>query len=143
MSSPPLSEPKPRRRRQPTIRKQLPKQLRKEIAQQARDLSKRYDFIADRTLKQRVVRLMAAMLPPRPRRRGRPCNEEITRAILLYSRARRQHPEEKPHESWERVCVLLYPGYEALPDIARRDTCEGLRLRVKSRFRSRRGRKSR
>jgi hypothetical protein len=74
--------------------------------------------------------LVAALLPPRPRRPGRPRKQETTRAILLYSRFRRKHPKEKPAETWSRVCSVMFPGYADLSEIEQKDMREGLRERV-------------
>jgi hypothetical protein len=129
------------RRREPSI----PKELRKEITQRARDIAKRYKdlFAADRYLKDRILRLEGALLPPRPRPRGRPRKPETTRAIVLYNRFRRQHPEKKPCEIWDHVCLVLYPEYPGLAAVERRDIRDALQARVKSRARSRRTRKLR
>src|SRR5215471_13015179 len=83
-----------RRRRAPSI----PKALRKEVTEIAHALSRKYrrDFARDRKLKDRVLTLLSATLPPRPRRPGHPRNPETTRAIKLHARFRRQHPEAKP-----------------------------------------------
>ena len=94
-------------------------------------MAKNYAYVFDgnRTANEKVIRLMRALLPPR-RSRGRPRNEETTRAILLYSRFRRQHPEEKPHQTWSRVCVVLFPGYAGLREIEQQDMRQALRERV-------------
>ena len=133
--------PKRQRRRQRSI----PRQLRQEAMQHAREMATKYGrfFHRDRTLKHRVVKLMAALLPPRPRRRGRPRDQETTRSILLYKRFRRKYPEERPCETWDRVCREMDPEYAILPDLERKDKREAFRERAKSRARSRRVRKSR
>jgi hypothetical protein len=122
----------------------MPAQLRKEVVEHCRSIARKYgvEFKADRDLKARVLRLEHALLPPRPKPRGRPANPETTRAIRLYNRFRRQHPREKPAETWDRVCRMLYSEYARLSKIEQQDICDGLRGRVKSRARSRRVRKS-
>ena len=133
---------KPKRRRRASG---IPAGLRQETAVFARGISKRYRdaFNSDRTLKEKTLRYARALLPPKPRRRGRPFNQETTRAIVLYNRFRRQHPQEKPREIWDHVCLVLYSEYAGLPEIERHDIRDALRGRVKSRVRSRRVRKSR
>jgi hypothetical protein len=113
--------------------------LRKEVTEIARGLSKKYraDFARDRKLKDRVLTLLRATLPPRPRRPGHPRNPETTRAIALYARFRRQHPEAKPAELWGVVAVELYPEYVNLSEIAQRDMRNGLRERARARRRKR------
>ena len=114
----------------------IPRELRKEVVAHVRAIARRYRsaFAAEAGLKNRVLTLTCALLPPR-RRRGRPRNEETTRAILLYSRFRRQHPEEKPHQIWSRVCGALFPEYADLSEIEQQDMRHDLRERVSS-FRS-------
>ncbi|HYK60855.1 MAG TPA: hypothetical protein VEV85_15600, partial [Bryobacteraceae bacterium] len=80
----------------------MPAQLRKEVVEHCRLIARKHRaaFQADAGLKARVLTLTRALLPPRPRRRGRPRNRETTRAILLYNQFRRQHPTQKPREIW-------------------------------------------
>jgi hypothetical protein len=98
-------------------------------------------FAVDRGLKNRVVRLVRALLPPRPRRRGRPRDQTTTRAIVLCRKLRRQYPEEKPRAIWSRVYPLVIPGYESMSDLERRAAREHLRERCAWRRRKRRPRK--
>jgi hypothetical protein len=106
-------------------------------------IAKKYGklFAADRELKNRVLRLLRALLPPRPRRRGRPRDQTTTRAILLYGKFRRQSPEDKPRAIWSQVYPLVIPGYEGMPDLERRTAREKLRERMAWRRRKRRPRK--
>src|SRR5262245_18711528 len=70
---------KPKRpRREPSI----PKNVRQDVMRFARKLAKRYRplFTSNPQLKVRVGTIIRALLPPRPRRRGRPRNEETARA---------------------------------------------------------------
>jgi hypothetical protein len=135
------SSSKRRRPRTPSI----PKTLRLELTQFVRSIGRKYgaEFKSDRQLKVLALRLMAALMPPRPRRRGRPRNPEITRAIMLHGRFRRLHPEEKPCALWDRVCRVVCFEYATLSKVEQDDIRDALRDRVKSRRRSRRVRKSR
>jgi hypothetical protein len=98
-------------------------------------------FAAGRRLKDRVLRLLRALLPPRPRRRGRPADQTVTRAIVLYRKLRRQYPQDKPRALWSQVYPLVIPGYEAMPDLEKRTAREQLRERIGWRRRKRRPRK--
>jgi hypothetical protein len=132
------SKRKGKRRREPSI----PKELRIAITQHARMIASEYRklFAADRQLKDRVVRLLRALLPPR-RRRGRPRNQSTTRAIELYRKFRRQCPEEQPRATWSRVYPLVIPGYDSMPELEQRTAREKLRERIAWRRRKRRPRK--
>jgi hypothetical protein len=66
----------------------------------------------------------------------------LTRAIRLHSRFRRQYPQEPEREIWDRVCGILIPGYDTLPQSLQRDERELLQLRVTWRLRKRRPRKT-
>jgi hypothetical protein len=101
----------------------------------------RDQFIADRELKARVLRLARALLPPRPRRRGRPGDPMVTCAIRLHRKFQRQYPQERSRENWNRVCVILIPGYAALPEMEQQTEREQLQQRVKWRLRKPRRRK--
>jgi hypothetical protein len=127
------------KRRRPSI----PKDLRIEVTQHARSIAKKYRklFVADRQLKDRVLRLLRALLPPRPRRRGRPRDQTTTRAIVLYRKLRRQCPEDKPRAVWSRVYPLVIPGYDGMSELEQRTAREKLRERIVWRRRKRRPRK--
>jgi hypothetical protein len=126
---------KRKRRREPSI----PKQLRIEINQHAPMIASEYRelFAADRQLKDRVLRLLRALLPPRPRRRGRPRNQTITSAIVLRRKFRRQYPEDKPRAIWSRIYPLVIPGYADMPEVEQRTAREKLREQVAWRRRKR------
>jgi hypothetical protein len=130
-----------KRRRQPSI----PKELRREVAQFVRMIGRRYrkQLAADPQLKVRLLRLAKALLPPRPRRRGRPPDPVVTGAILLHAKLHRQYPEEKPRAIWSRVYPLVIPNYAAKTDVEQRTAREDLYLRVTWRRRKRRPRKNR
>jgi hypothetical protein len=124
-------------------RDSIPKELRIEVTQHARSIASKYRklFVADRQLKDRVLRLLRALLPPRPRRRGRPRDQTTTRAIVLYRKLRRQSPEDKPRTVWARVYPLVIPGYDGMPEMEQRTVRETLRERIAGRRRKRRPRK--
>jgi hypothetical protein len=96
-------------------------------------------FAGDRELKDRVLRLMRVWLPPRPRRRGRPANAEITRAVRLLRRFRREHPAENPQQHWARIDRLLLPDPDSMVpaewEAARFDLRERVRWRLRKRRR--------
>ena len=132
-----VSQPQPSQARRRA--ESIPRRLRKEATEIARSLSQTYraDFVADHKLKDRVLRLLRAMLPPRPRKPGHPHDPEITKAAILHSRIRRQHSEARPAEILDMVCAALQPEYASLAPIARRDMRAGLRARLRSRWRKR------
>jgi hypothetical protein len=117
----------------------IPAEVRKEITQAARLLNRNHHdlFIADPKLKDRVARLLRSLLPPKPRRRGRPGREDVTTAILLLVRFRRMHPTERPELLWRRVYPLAIPNYETMSDIEQLNARQQLRERVKWRRRGR------
>jgi hypothetical protein len=129
-----------KRRREPSI----PKELRIEVTQHARSIASNYRklFAVDRRLKDRVLRLLRALLPPRPRRRGRPRNQTITRAIALRRNFRRQYPEDKPRAIWSRIYPLVIPGYADMPKVEQRTARQKLREQVTWRRRKRCPRKN-
>jgi hypothetical protein len=127
------------KRREPAI----PKEIREEVTSFTRGLAKKYRSQFTPELKDKILRLARALVPPKPRRRGRPRDPGITRARILFRRLRRKYPQERPREIWNRVCVELIPGYAALPEWELRTAREDLQARVKSRvdlIRSRRKR---
>jgi hypothetical protein len=131
-----------RRLRRPTV--SIPRPLRRDITRFAGTVAKKYcqQFTAERELKDRVADLLRALLPPR-RRRGRPRDPTITRAMMLLGNFRRKYPQEKRREIWNRVCLILISGYADLSEWEQREARENLQARVKSRvdlIRSRRKR---
>jgi len=118
----------------------IPRKLRIEVMQYTRNLGKKYAhvFAGDRQLKDRVLRLMRAMLPPRPRRRGRPGNQIVSRAVRLLRRFRRQHPEESPQQHWTRVDRLILPNPDSMMHADYEAAKFDLRRRVRWRMRKRR-----
>jgi hypothetical protein len=97
----------------------IPAAVCKEITQAARELKRNHRalFIADPMLKDRVARLIRSLLPPKPRRRGRPGRKDVTTAILLLARFRRQYPTERAELHWRRVYPLAIPNYDAMSEI--------------------------
>src|SRR5215472_1932685 len=132
---PPLAKSK-RRRREPLI----PKDLRRVARQYARALAKKYRplFAADPKLKDRVLRLVSVLLPPRPRRPGHPGNPDVNRAIRLLRRFRREHPEESSQQHWARVDEAIIRNFHSMTAIDREATQFALRQRVDWRLQKRR-----
>jgi len=128
-----------KRRQAPTI----PAALRHDVTQFARGVARKYRklFAADLQLKHRLLRLSKALLPPQPRRRGRPRNPVVTRAITAYAKLHRQFPDEQPRAVWARVYPIAIPGYESMSDLDQRSAREELHQRVTWRRRKRRPRK--
>ena len=90
----------------------LPREIRKEVTQLARQLKRqhRHLFTADPKLKDRVARALRSMLPPH-RKRGRPGIDSVTKATRLLKQFRREYPNEKPAQLWARVYPEAIPGY--------------------------------
>ena len=126
-------------RREPSI----PKDLRRDVTQHARAIAKKYRslFIADRQLKDRVMQLERALLPPRPRRRGRPGDPDVTHAIQMFRRFRRQYAAETPRQLWSRIYPFVIPGYDNMTKLEQRTKRETLQERIAWRRRKRRPRK--
>lgn len=116
-----------------------PKQLRKETAEFARALKKRYpkQFTSDRKLKERVARLLKSMLPPKPRRRGRPGIDSVTEAIAKLRKLEREHPDERPAHRWHRIYAEVIPNYARMNEHHQKQARSVLRERVRSRLRAR------
>jgi hypothetical protein len=134
---------RPRRRRRKESRSPIPRKLRKKVAEFARDLSRQYAsrFTADRDLRTRVGRLVKNLLPPKPRRRGRPGIQAVTDAIRLRRRFRRQYPRETAKEIWNRVYPLAIRGYNRMIAVDQESARYDLRERVSDRLRKRARRK--
>lgn len=118
----------------------LPKELRKELATFARKLAKGYraQFASDPALRKRAGQFLTALLPPKPRRRGRPGRKDVTQAIRLKAKFRRLYPEERPDQIWKRIYPLVISGYDAMSEVEQQDAPERLRERVRWRLRRRR-----
>jgi len=98
----------------------------------ARSLGKKYRSQLTPERKDKILRLLTAVLPPR-RRRGRPRDPMVTRAMRLRGSFRRKYPHEKPRQTWDRICVALISGYDGLPEWEHLAAREDLQARVKSR----------
>jgi hypothetical protein len=110
----------------------IPNRLRAEITQHTRSIARRYRdlFQGDRHLKDRVGRLVRALLPPRPRGRGRPGDPTVTRAILIHRKLRRKFPEESPRALWNRVYPIVISGYADMSEVDQRTARGILRERI-------------
>ena len=84
---------------------QVPSGLRKEIATFARKLKRDYHalFASDPNLRKRAGQILTALLPPKPKRRGRPGIQSVTIAIRLRRQLKRQFPIERPAKIWEPI----------------------------------------
>ena len=118
----------------------MPPELRKEVVAHCRSIGRKYGaaFKADRDLKARVLRLERALLPPRPRRRGRPKNPIVSRAIALYRRLRREFPEASPRQLWRQIYPRVIEGWATMSELERRGARDQLRERIAWRRRKRR-----
>jgi hypothetical protein len=93
----------------------------------------RADFEADPKLKDRAARYLRVLWPPRSRGPGRPPLPGVTKAIRLLHEFRRQYPEEKNSQLWNRIFPLALPGYETLTADEKRRQGKELKDRVRSR----------
>jgi hypothetical protein len=113
----------------------LPTELRRHLVEISKQLPAelRRDFKADPKLKDRASRFLRLLWPPRSRRPGRPALPGVTEAIRLLQNFRRQHPDEKPPQLWDRICLQVLTGYETLTDDEKRRQRRELKDRVRSR----------
>ena len=120
-------------------RAELPRALRKEIFQFARKLKKHYRqlFASDPIYRKRAGQFLTALLPPKPRRRGRPGRADVTQAIRLRRQFRRQFPDEPWAKTWERIYPLAIPNYATMAELEQADARQELRERVRWRQRDR------
>lgn len=132
--SPPPSKP-----RHP-FHAELPRDLRKEIAALARKLKRdhRALFASDPIYRRRAGQFLTALLPPKPRRRGRPGIQSVTVAIRLLRKFRLQYPEDRPAQRWRRVYPEAIPNYATMGELEKADARQQLRERVRWRLRDRR-----
>ena len=137
----PTNKPKRRRRPGPPIPKEprIPKELRAAVTEHACVIARQYRhlFAADRQLKDRVLHLVQALLPPRARRRGRPGLPDVTNAIRLRRQFRRQHPGKNAKQIWARVYPAVILGYDRMTELERESARNELRQRVADRLRKR------
>jgi hypothetical protein len=120
----------------------LPQALRKEIAAFARKLAKAYRavFAEDPTRRKRAGQYLTALLPPKPRRRGRPGDPTVTKAIRLLRKFRRQYPNEHGEKIWRRIYPQVIPNYNSMTALEQGDARQQLRERVRWRLRRRKRR---
>lgn len=96
----------------------LPKELRKELTATARKLAKEHRalFASDPHLRKRAGQFLTALLPPKPRRRGRPGRADVTQAIRLLLTFRRQFPNDRREKIWERIYPHAVAGYDSISE---------------------------
>jgi hypothetical protein len=121
----------------------LPAAVRKEITRVARQVSWQHRalFMSDPKLKDRAARLLRSLLPPKPRRRGRPGIGSVTTAIRLLRKFRKQFPVEPWAKIWQRVYVEAIPSYAGMNTTEQKDAKQILRERVRWRMRATRRRR--
>lgn len=107
--------------------------MRKEIAALARKLNREHRplFTSNALYRKRAGQFLTALLPPEPRRRGRPGRPDVTQAIRLFRIFKRQYPNERPAEHWARMYPMVIPGYREMNPVEQRDARERLRERVR------------
>jgi hypothetical protein len=97
--------------------------------------------MADPTLKDRAARLLRSLLPPKPRRRGRPGLDSVTTAIRLLGSFRKQFPGELWAEVWQRIYPEAVPNYVVMNSVEQEHARQVLRERVRWRLRERKRRR--
>jgi len=119
---------------------ELPRAIRKELASLARKLNREHRvlFAGNPNLRKRAGQFLIALLPPKPRRRGRPGIQSVTQAIRLIGKFRRQCPGERAEQIWSRVYPLAIPAYATMSELEQSDARQELRERVRWRLRARR-----
>jgi hypothetical protein len=129
----------------PTVQKRssspaMPRELLKDIVRLGREIRKRHGtlFVANPNMKDRAARLLRSMLPPKPRRRGRPAIDSVTIASRLLRNLRKRYPNEKPAQTWARIYPLAVPHWETLSPADKQSAALQLRNRVRSRRNQRR-----
>lgn len=112
---------------------ELPRPIRKELATLARKLARdhRALFTSDPIYRKRAGQFLTALLPPKPRRRGRPGRPEVTLAIRLMAKFRREFPSERAEEIWRRVYPVAIPNYATMTELEQSDARQELRERVR------------
>jgi hypothetical protein len=122
----------------------LPQALRKEIALLARKLAKEYRtvFAENPTLRKRAGQFLTALLPPKPRRRGRPGDPTVTKVIRLLRKFRRECPNEHGERIWGQIYPLAVPNYTSMTALEQGDARQLLRERVRWRLRRRKRRQA-
>lgn len=122
------------------LRANIPRALRNELANFARHLARDYRQLlaSDPIYRKRAGQFLTALLPPKPRRRGRPGIPGVTLAIRLIAQFRRQYPGERAEQIWSRVYPLAIPNYATMSELERSDARQELRERVRWRQTARR-----
>jgi hypothetical protein len=117
----------------------IPKELRAEVTRHIHAIARKYRhlFESDRELKTRVLTLTRALLPPRPRRRGRRGDPQTTRALKLRAKFRRQFLEDTPRQICQRVYIAVIPGYTNMAPMEQRLARQRLQERMTWRRRKR------
>ena len=124
---------------QSPARAELPRGIRKEIAALARKLKRDYRvlFASDPIYRKRAGQFLTALLPPKPRRRGRPGRPDVTKAIRLLRLFKLRYAKERPALHWARMYPAVILGYVDMNPTEQRDAQERLRERVRWRRRGR------
>jgi hypothetical protein len=118
-------------------RQLLPSTFRKGLAKLARRYARVFE--GKPTLKNVAVRYLRGLLQPH-RRSGRPCDQNVTTASLLFRRYRRTYPTEPYSQIWSRIYPIAIPGLNGLPPREASDQKRLLRSAVRARPNSRRRR---
>jgi hypothetical protein len=123
---------------------ELPRDLGKDIARFALNLKRDHIslFASNPSLRKRVGQFLTALLPPKPKRRGRPGIPSVTRAIQLRKELHRQFRKEPWPKIWERIYPEVIPGYADLSDHEKKRAREVLRERVRWRLKIKKTRRS-
>jgi hypothetical protein len=113
--------------------------MRKEIAAFARKLAKEHRglFNSDLNLRKRSGQFLTALLPPKSRRRGRPGRADVTKAIRLRRKFKREYPNDRGAKIWERIYPKAIPNYASMSELEQADARQQLRERVRWRQRIR------
>jgi hypothetical protein len=126
-----------RRRRQ---RVAILTELRGEVTSDLRAIARKYRqlFKSERELKTHILTIVRTVLPPHPRRRGRPGDPIVTSALELREKLRREFPEETARQICQRVYVAVIPDYANLSPMEQREARQRLQERMTWRRRKRR-----
>jgi hypothetical protein len=117
----------------------IPRELLKDIVRLGSELRKRHGalFATDPKLRDRAARLFRSLLPPKPRRRGRPALDSVTIATRMLRSAKQLYSNEKPAQTWARIYPAAIPQWETLSPAEK----QGAALQLRNRVRSRRNRR--
>jgi hypothetical protein len=126
-------QPGPQVRGTIVARRSLPREVRKEITAFALTLKRQYRkvFTSNPPYRKSAGQLLTALLPPKPRRRGRPGRPDVTKAIRLRREFRRRFPNEQWPKIWERIYPAVIPGYCAMDEVWQRNAGQVLRESVR------------